>query len=228
MQPRLGALVPLSLLLAFTGSQGTTTIPIEDGARLQPVNVALAPVTYRGRRAIRVVESAYSTRALGEAIAVVNGVTFQEGTIEVDVAGAPAPQAAARDRGFIGLAFHLASGAERFKTFYLRPTNARADDQLRRNHTTQYTALPDWPWDRLRREQPGQYESYVDMEAGEWTSLKIVVAATRAILYINGSAQPALVVTDLKDPVTSGGLALWIGEGTEGYFANLRVTPQMH
>jgi hypothetical protein len=226
MQPRLGALVPLSLLLASLGSQGTPTIPIEDGARLQPVNVTLAPAMYHGRRAIRVVEGAYSTRALGEAIAVVNGVTFQEGTIEVDVAGAPSPQAAARDRGFIGLAFHLAPGAERFKTFYLRPTNARADDQLRRNHTTQYTALPDWPWDRLRREQPGQYESYTDMEAGEWTSIKIVVAGTRAILYINGSAQPALVVTDLKDPVTSGGLALWIGEGTEGYFANLRVTPQ--
>ena len=114
--------------------------------------------------------------------------------------------------------------SRRFKTFYLRPTNGRADDQLRRNHSVQYTSEPEWPWDRLRREATGLYESYVDLVAGEWTSLKIVVAKDRADLYVNGASQPTLVVTDLKSPDRTGGIALWIGRGTVGYFANLRVT----
>jgi hypothetical protein len=44
----------------------------------------------------------------------------------------------------------------------LRPTNGRADDQVRRNHSTQYISYPDFPWYRLREETPGMYESYSD------------------------------------------------------------------
>jgi hypothetical protein len=144
--------------------------------------------------------------------------------IEVDLAGMPSASADAGARGFVGISFHVQPGAVRMKTFYLRPTNGRADDQVRRNHSTQYTADPEWPWHRLRREEPGRYESYVDLIPGEWTSLRIVVAASRAELYVNGAGQPALVVTDLKYPDRSGGVALWIGAGTVAHFANLRIT----
>lgn len=43
-------------------------------------------------------------------------------------------------------------------------------------------------------------------------------------LYVNGSAQPVLLVNDLKLGDSTGSIALWIGPGTEAYFANLRIT----
>ena len=42
------------------------------------------------------------------------------------------------------------------------------------------------------------YESYADMEAGAWTTMRIEVAGTKARLYVNGASQPCLVVNDLK------------------------------
>jgi hypothetical protein len=122
------------------------------------------------------------------------------------------------------VAFRISPGGKRFEEFYIRPTNGRADDQLRRNHSTQYVSFPDWPWERLRKESPGVYESYTDMAAGEWTHLRITVQGTHASLYVNGAAQPCLIVNDLKLGESEGGVALWIGPGTEGYFRNLSIT----
>ena len=118
----------------------------------------------------------------------------------------------------------MQAGGSRYECVYIRPTNGRADDQLRRNHSTQYVSAPDWPWERLRKESPGVYESYADMVAGEWTHLRIVVHGTNASLYVGGSAEPCLIVHDLKLGDVEGGVALWIGPGTEGYFRNLKVS----
>jgi hypothetical protein len=111
------------------------------------------------------------------------------------------------------------------ETLYIRPTNGRSTDQLRRNHAVQYTSSPDWPWFRLRNETPGLYETYADMDAGEWVHLKIVVKGLDATLYVGGATQPTLLVRDLKLGNVSGGVALFVGPGTDGYFKNLRITP---
>jgi hypothetical protein len=42
--------------------------------------------------------------------------------------------------------------------------------------------------------------------------------------YVNGASQPTLLVNDFKLEDASGPVALWIGVGTEAYFANLRIT----
>ena len=54
--------------------------------------------------------------------------------------------------------------------------------------------------------------------------MRIEVEGVRARLFVNGAAQPALVVNDLKRGVTSGSVGLWIGPGTEAYFRNLHIT----
>jgi hypothetical protein len=111
-----------------------------------------------------------------------------------------------------------------YECFYIRPTNGRADDQLRRNHATQYVSHPDYPWYRLREESPGVYESYADLVPGAWTRLRITVSGTAARLYVNGARQPTLIVNDLKLGETRGRIGLWIGNGTEAYFTKLTVT----
>ena len=111
-----------------------------------------------------------------------------------------------------------------FETIYLRPTNGRADDQLRRNHSVQYFAYPEYPWHRLRDETPGMYETYVDLVPGEWTRVKIEVSGEQARLYVHDAEQPVLVVNDLKLGNSEGAIGLWIGPGTDAYFADLSVT----
>ncbi len=104
------------------------------------------------------------------------------------------------------------------------PPTAALDDQLRRNHSAQYISFPDYEWNRLRTEAPGQYESYVDLFPGEWTKFKVEVSGVKARLYVNGAPQPVLVVNDLKHGDSKGALALWIEVGTEAYFANMRLS----
>ena len=90
--------------------------------------------------------------------------------------------------------------------------------------SAQYISFPDYEWQRLRTEAPGQYESYADLVPGEWTRIKVEVSGVKARLYVNGAPQPVLVVNDLKLGDGKGAVALWIGVGTEAYFANLRLS----
>ena len=138
-------------------------------------------VTYRGHHAVRLVEQGEPT----DAIAILSGSDFKDGVIEAEIAGVPRKDAPQDMRGFVGIAFHVQSPDPRFECFFLRPTNGRSDDQLRRNHSTQYISQPDYPWYRLREETPGVYESYVDLVSGDWTPIKIVVSGIQAKLYVN-------------------------------------------
>ena len=184
-------------------------------------NVSIRQTDYQGRSAIQVIATPGAVDATS--YAVIKDATFRDGTIEVDLAGKPAAGATGDARGFIGIAFRLQADGG-YEYIYLRPTNGRADDQLRRNHSTQYASYPDFDWSRLRKEAPGQYESYVDLEPGVWTKYKIEVEGHKARLYVNGADQPSLIVNDLKLKPQQGGVALWIEPSSEGYFANLKIT----
>ena len=194
-------------------------IPLSDSARLELKNVTTTSVSYKGKTALKLTEL-----GVGDATALIKNLSFHNGTIELDVSGAPAAAAGEGARGFIGVSFRVQPGGARYENFYIRPTNGRAADQLRRNHSAQYISAPDWPWERLRKETPGVYESYADMVPGEWTHLKIVVQGTDASLFVGGATQPCLLVHDLKLGDAQGGVALWIGPGTEGYFSNLVIS----
>jgi hypothetical protein len=180
-------------------------------------------VTYRGRRAVHLIASPDHEAPTESISAILGDTDFANGTIEADVAGAPRAGAPGDSRGFIGLAIRVQPGGQRYENFYVRPTNGRADDQLRRNHAVQYTSEPDFPWPRLRGETPGKYESYADLEPGAWTALKIVVSARRGELYVNGASQPCLIVTDLKLGDTHGGIALWAHSSTDAYFSRVII-----
>jgi hypothetical protein len=189
--------------------------------RLAGQNVSIAQTTFKGRSAIQIIASPDAANA--SSYAVVKDATFRDGTIEVDLAGQPAAFAAGTAaRGFIGIAFRL-QGDGSYEYIYLRPTNGRADDQVRRNHTTQYSAHPSFDFARSRQEAPEKYESYVDLEPGVWTKYKIEVDGRKARLYVHDAEQPCLIVNDLKMEPREGGVALWVGPGTEGYFANLKI-----
>jgi 3-keto-disaccharide hydrolase len=189
-------------------------------AGLKVVNATAEMKTYRGRPAVHLVPA--PDRQTTDAMrAILDDSDFANGTIEADVAGAPRSDAPPDARGFVGIAFHVQPDQSRYENVYVRPTNGRADDQVRRNHSVQYTSEPDFPWPRLRRESPEKYESYTDLETGAWTAIKIVVSGKRAQVFVNGAPQPCLVVNDLKLDATQGPIALWAERTTEAYFSRV-------
>jgi hypothetical protein len=194
-------------------------------ANAEPVKIQANVASYRGRRAVRIVNDDGPVGGVsgGQVLAIVKKSFFKDGTIEADVAGSPRQGAKPSTRGFIGIALRIQDHGSRYEAFYLRMTNGRADDQLQRNHSVQYVSHPDFPWSRLREEKPGVYESYVDLDAGAWTRIKIVVSGTKAQLYVNGADQPCLIVNDLKLGESHGQVALWTGSDTEAYFSNLTI-----
>src|SRR5436853_5008203 len=212
-------MMPSAILwLHAQSSQNVPGIALD---QLELHNVKAEAANYNGKPAVRV--DAPPDAANGASYAIVKGSRFHNGTIEVELAGRPAANAGPGARGFIGIAFRVQG--DRYEYIYLRPTNGRADDQVRRNHSTQYGARPDFDFDRLRKESPEKYESYVDLQPGVWTRYKIVIDGTKARLYVQGAEQPCLIVNDMKLGDSESGVALWVGPGTEGYFADLKITP---
>lgn len=155
--------------------------------------------------------------------AKVKELSFQNGSIEVDVYSKLLPDAPDYARGFIGVAFRIKEDDTEYESIYIRPTNGRCDDQVRRNHSVQYYAYPNHKFNTLRVTSPEKYESYADMGLEEWIRMKIVVNGTKAELYLNHSIYPVLIVKDLKNDIRSGAIALWSEVGTDAYFKNLKI-----
>ncbi|NOT28949.1 MAG: hypothetical protein HOP15_00715 [Planctomycetes bacterium] len=207
-----------------TGAQDSVVIQPDDARFLEVLNGRVELVDYRGRRAVKLVPSPETLGKDEDMLALLAGDRFRDGVIEVGVAGTPRPGTPPDSRGFIGISFRTGEHGEWSEVFYLRPTNAHSDDQLRRNHSVQYACHPDFPWHRLRQEHPGKYESYADLEPGSWTSMRIVVSGTTARLHVSGAEQPCLVINDLKHGDAGGRIALWAHVETDAYFGTITTT----
>ena len=193
-------------------------------SELQAVSVSVASATIMEKTAVRVIKDPAVKEFDEPTFAKLKEGRFKDGTIEVKVLSKLLGDAPDFARGFIGVAFRISEDNSKFECLYLRPTNGRADQQLRRNRSIQYFSFPDFKFERLRREASGEYESYADMGLNEWIDVKIEVKGAQAKLFVNGRQQPALIVNDLKHgPDASGAIGLWVDLGTEGYFSDLRI-----
>ncbi len=202
-------------------AQNKKVIALNKNSEIASINVISENAEYKGKKCLKVLEKGESSEVR---FVEINNPEFRNGTIELEIAGKPAANAGAQARGFVGIAFRIDQDHSKFECFYLRPTNGRAEDQLRRNHSVQYISYPDYPWYKLRKDHPGKYESYADLVPGEWTKVKITVQGEKAKLFVHGNSQPTLIVNDLKHGERNGSIGLWIGPGTEAYFANLQVS----
>lgn len=193
--------------------------------KLEPVNVEWSVEKIAGIPAVKVVKAA-TIKAVDEPTFVkLKGINFKDGEIELKVLSRLLKDAPDYARGFIGIAFRINESNSAYESIYLRPLNARVDDQVRRSHSIQYYAYPDYKFDRLRKESPGQYEAYADMEMDSWITMRIVVKGAQVKLFLNDNTTPSLIVNDLKLGVgVSGGIGLWVDIGTEGYFGDLKIS----
>jgi hypothetical protein len=217
----------LSIFLIFSihtaNSQHTIKFdPTKKPTSLSPSHVSISNTTFKGKKALKVSEIPNDR---GEQLVRIEGITFKDGIIETEIAGSVAPGAFEGARGFVGISFRMNDDNTKMECLYLRPTNGRSEDQKRRNHSVQYVSSPGYTWQRLRKENPEEYESYVDLMPDEWTKIKIEVKGNVAKLFVHGAEQPTLIINDLKLGAESeGAIGLWTGLGTVGYFTKLKIT----
>ena len=156
----------------------------------------------------------------GMGLVWLDGYHFGNGTIEIDLLGRSQPAGGS----FLGIAFRAVDEKTQ-DALYFRPFNFRATDPDRHSHAVQYVSHPRWSWDILRSQKPGEYEKPIvpELDGDEWFHVRMVVERPKVSVFVNDASAPCLVVNELSDR-TEGSVGLWVGEGSGGYFANLRVT----
>jgi hypothetical protein len=156
----------------------------------------------------------------GNGVAWVEGTDFALGTIEIDIKGRDL-----QGRSFVGIAFHRKDDNS-YDCVYLRPFNFRSTDPMRHQHAVQYIALPDFDWPRLRKEFPEEFENPVDasLEPTGWSAVKVVVKEKTIDIFVGGVKSPTLEVRRLGTN-DRGAVGVWAGNGADGDYANLRITP---
>lgn len=213
-----------SCLLFLVSNLYAQSIRLEKN-NIEPVNVVFSVEKLAGIPVVKVVKDASINEIDEPTFVKLKGVNFKNGVIELKVLSRLLKDAPDYARGFIGIAFRINDSNTKYESIYLRPVNARVDDQLRRNHSIQYYSYPDYKFDRLRKEAPEHYEAYADMEMDTWIRMRIEVNGSQAKLFLNNNAQPALIVNDLKHGAdVSGTIGLWVDIGTEGYFTGLKIS----
>ena len=79
-----------SITVASTRAQ-TQTISLDSPDQLKPVNVKIESVTFKGRKALRVSDAAPAGLGDEGRLVVLSKTDFQDGIIEIDLAGEPGP-----------------------------------------------------------------------------------------------------------------------------------------
>jgi hypothetical protein len=197
-------------------AQSIDTLPLTSvgtDPRWNVVGRTTSIVDIKGKRALEVSE------AQGMGVVWLDGYDFANGVIELDILGRSRPV----QGSFVGIAFHLVDG-QTHEAVYFRPFNFQAADSAAHSHAVQYVSEPQWPWYKLRSERPGLYEQAVvpEPDGDEWFHVRVVVERSKIEVFVNGAAEPCLVVEELS-PRTHGSVGVWVGNGSGGYFANLRV-----
>lgn len=216
----------LSIIFFLHGFSQAQVVKFEK-SRLLPVNVSMSLEKLMGKEVIKVIKDPAVKNVDEPTFVKIKSIDFKNGIIEVKVLSRLLKDAPDFARGFIGIAFRINDSNTKYESIYLRPLNARVDDQVRRNHSIQYYSYPDYKFDRLRKEAPERYESYADMELNKWITMRIEIKDTNAKLFLDNNKQPSLIVTDLKHGASlSGSIGFWVDIGTEGYFSDLKIIKQ--
>ena len=188
------------LLLIGAVSASAETIPF-DSERWRIEGQETRVETYLGKRALYVKGG----------FALVDDSTFTDGTIDFKIA-------VSGERGFMGAVWRLLDGDD-FEEFYIRPHQSGKPD------ANQYTLVMNGAaaWQLYHGEG---YSAPVEYAYDSWIHIRIVVAGSRAEVYIVDMETPAITVQDLKRPIVAGKVGLINpGEFTHARFADFSYEP---
>jgi hypothetical protein len=96
------------------------------------------------------------------------------------------------------------SDRENYESFYVRPHQVGNPDSVQYNPT--YNDVASW---QLYHDEG--FWATVDFPIGDWFTVRVVFAGSRAEVFVGDMDRPALEVAELKMPVAAGGVGLLIG-----------------
>jgi Domain of Unknown Function (DUF1080) len=216
----------LGVLLAYvphSSAQEKSIAPdvsqIKDAKIWNVINADCNAAMEEGERVVRVKPKGKANAPSDIGLALVEGVDFAEGTLEVDLKGKGRSV-----RSFLGLAFSVADGRA-FEAVYFRPFNFLKDDKTFRERAVQYVAWPDHTWEKLRETKPGAFESAVKPvpDPSGWFHARIEVTKQKVSVWVDDAKEPCLVVDRLANR-EKGKVGLWV-DSQEGAFRNLKIAP---
>jgi hypothetical protein len=155
----------------------------------------------------------------GDGVAWIEGLRIGNGTIEFDVKGKNVMQ-----QSFVGIGFHGVNDTT-LDVVYFRPFNFQSPDPARKGHSVQYVSLPQYDWERLRNSFPNKYEHPItpSPQPNDWVHVRILIKFPTVSVFVNNQAEPSLVVEQLSTQ-KEGNIGFWVGNNSDGDFANLAVT----
>jgi len=156
----------------------------------------------------------------GNGIVWLKNTEFTNGIIEADIKGKNV-----QGLSFVGIAFRGVD-EKTFDAIYFRPFNFMSEDPVRQGHGVQYISHPEYTWYRLRQESPEKYENPVNPtpDPNAFFHAKIVVDKPKIKVYVNNAAEPCLAVDELSSR-KDGWIGFFVGNGSDGTFANLKIIP---
>ena len=195
-----------------------------EAERFIAVHTDLREAVVDGARALRVTKAEKMMQFDENTIVKARDCRFHDGIIRVKMLSRLLPDAPDFARGFIGIVFRVNAENSALESFYIRPTNAMAEDPVRRAHGCQYFSYPGYTFAYFREFGIEGYEAPMDCGLDAWTELKAVVRGERAAFYLNGAEEPVLVVNDLKHGADAAGSVGFFSEiGTEAFFRDLEI-----
>jgi hypothetical protein len=172
-----------------------------------------------GKRVVRLKPKGTANTPSDIGLALVEGLEFTEGSLEVDLKGKGKTEAS-----FLGACFNVVDSTT-FEAIYFRPFNFMRDDKSFRVHAVQYVAWPEHTWEKLRKGKPGTFESAVKPipDPSGWFHARIEVTKQKVSVWVDDAQEPCLVIDRLGNG-ERGKVGLWV-DSKEGAFRNLRILP---
>ncbi len=209
--------IMLDLLQGITVSgQGASNVydlfsMLENG-KLDIFNREISPFAENEERGIR-----FSGNR-NDGIAWLRGVEFSDGIIDLDIKGKDVLQ-----QSFV--VWHFMVLIIRHLMQYISDPSIFSNRFARRIHAVQYVSHPDNTWFVLRQNYNGKYEKAIipPPDPDKWFHVRIVIRYPQVSVYVNNSPDPSLVVDQLNER-RSGKIGLWVGNNSDGDFANLKIT----
>ncbi|MBS2022203.1 MAG: hypothetical protein JST92_07315, partial [Deltaproteobacteria bacterium] len=93
--------------------------------KLEVINGTVEKSMHDDRPAVKLTIAKGKEDSDEDMMAILPGTDFTDGTLEVDVNGAPRAGTGPSSKGFIGLAFRVQQGGEGSELLYIRPVNGR-------------------------------------------------------------------------------------------------------
>jgi hypothetical protein len=211
----------LTVILGFItfvsgmGQVNSVKYDLSENNKLEVFNRKVTPFSEKDKKGIRF------SKNENDGVAWLTSVEFSNGSIELDIRGKDEYQ-----QSFVGIAFHGIDN-NTLDAIYFRPFNFQSTDSVRKIHAVQYISQPDYPWQVLREKFNGKYEKAVipSLNGNEWFHVKIIIKYPEVTVYVNANPEPSLSVEKLNKR-TTGKIGLWVGNNSDGDFANLQITHQ--